>query len=281
MEKPRILVAQDLLTFILEETAKAKQARIAVAFARQSGLVLMERQIQTSLEKGGKWDFLVGLDFSQTEGAVLRRLLKWKSNFTHFDFGCYSDPSIDRAKTFHPKVFMFQRGGRACAVVGSSNLTGGGLGGNEEANIVVQGSADEIDDMGFPALFARWKYQGTCFTPDEVYIERYEFVRRRVVKMSRRVLAKPSTKGELEKLRKRESELAIEPRDPATLKGQQKWIYERLPEGEFSTPDMYAHVKEFQTRSRTPEASIRRLLQEVRDEGILIHLGKNRWNRRV
>lgn len=119
-----ILGARELLGFLRDESAKARQVRVAVAFARQSGLALLERQIEASLNRRGEWDFLVGLDFSQTEGIVLRKLLKWKNDSGTLEFACYSDPSVDRAKTFHPKMYVFQYGQRAAAVVGSSNYDG-------------------------------------------------------------------------------------------------------------------------------------------------------------
>lgn len=281
MEKPKLLAAQDLLKFILTESARAKHARIAVAFARQSGLALLERQIETSLEEGRKWDFLIGLDFSQTEGLVLTKLLEWANTFKNFAFACYSDPTINRAPTFHPKIYIFEAARKASAVVGSSNLTGGGLGSNVEANIVLQGTLNEIEDVGLPGFYAELKYQPNSFVPDEAYIDRYETVRKRVVKASRKVLARPATKREVERLRKEEQELVVKPRDPAKLSRQQRWLYDRLPASKFGTSDIYALAQEFPSVSKTKEASLRRLLQELRDEGILMHLGKGQWKRRM
>lgn len=38
-------------------------------------------------------------------------------------------------ETLHAKVFLFEEEGRCCWMVGSSNLTGGGLGANAEVNL--------------------------------------------------------------------------------------------------------------------------------------------------
>jgi len=285
MEKPRIIVSQEVLGFIRREGEKAKHARIAVAFARRSGLVLLENMIDASLRAGGKWDFIVGLDFSQTEGEVLKNLLQWSNRFKDsFSFVCYSDPSINRAPTFHPKVYIFETLNKAAAMVGSSNLTSGGLSSNVEANIALHGTREEIEETGLPAFFANLKYQPSCFTPTEQYIDRYDFIRKRVVKASRKVLARPSTKKEVEKLQKQEQELVVKPRDPATLTGRQKWIYDRLPEDQFKTSDLYRYEEDLLVltpTSKTPRNTMRRVLQELRDEGILIHLEKGLWKRRV
>jgi len=165
--------------------------------------------------------------------------------------------------------------------VGSSNMTGGGLADNVEANIVLMGTHDEIEEMGFADVFTAWK--STCFIPNEEYIDAYEFQRKRVVTASRKILAEPATVRALEELRQQERILAVKPRDPATLRGQKKWIYDRLPGDAFTDKDIYAHVKDFPTdpKSKTPKATMRRVLQELRDDGILIHLQKGLWKRRV
>ncbi len=70
---------------------------------------------------------VVGLDFHQTDPAFLRR----------FQLHARVHRSADG--TFHPKVYVFRKGRRFDAIVGSSNLTGAGFSRNLEANLHLAG----------------------------------------------------------------------------------------------------------------------------------------------
>ena len=59
----------DILTFHLQQT---KEARLAVAFAKASGIKLISSALVSSLDKGGHVEFLLGLDFRSRE--VWKRL---------------------------------------------------------------------------------------------------------------------------------------------------------------------------------------------------------------
>lgn len=76
---------------------------------------------------------LFGLDFSATDPDLIDRLIDVPNAFV----------AKNRAGCFHPKIYYFQSGGKAEAIVGSANLTKGGLGGNLEASVHVRGAADE------------------------------------------------------------------------------------------------------------------------------------------
>jgi hypothetical protein len=58
-----------------------------------------------------------------------------------------ADPRLE--PTFHPKVYLFKKPGRAMAVVGSGNLTGGGLWTNYEAAVVLD---LDLSDPGDAAM---------------------------------------------------------------------------------------------------------------------------------
>ena len=70
-----------------------------------------------------------GLAFCQTDPDLIDRLVGVKNAFV-------ADSS---SRTFHPKLYYFQTGDIAEAIVGSSNFTQGGLDRNWEANVHIKG----------------------------------------------------------------------------------------------------------------------------------------------
>lgn len=63
----------------------------------------------------------------------------------------------------------------------------------------------------------------------------------------------------------------------------QKMVYAKLPDHEFSTNDLYQYADEFRDsfpHNRFIQAKTRQVLQQLRDLGLIIHLGQNRWMKR-
>lgn len=85
---------------------------------------------------------LFGVDFSATDPDLIDKLIDVPNAFI----------AKNRAGCFHPKIFYFQSGAKAEAIVGSANFTKGGLGKNLEASVHVKGEADE-------AFFDQVRYQ--------------------------------------------------------------------------------------------------------------------------
>src|SRR3546814_5565725 len=78
------------------------------------------------------------------------RISDWSSDVCSSDLAlvdCLVDvPNAYVAKNrpgcFHPKIFYFETGDKAEAIVGSANFTKGGLGPNFEAGVHAKGAAD-------------------------------------------------------------------------------------------------------------------------------------------
>jgi HKD family nuclease len=75
----------------------------------------------------------LGVDFSASDPDLIDRLVEVPNAFV----------AKNRPGCFHPKIFYFQSGTEAEAIVGSANFTKGGLGSNLEASVHVKGAADE------------------------------------------------------------------------------------------------------------------------------------------
>jgi HKD family nuclease len=115
------------------------------AFARTSAFGLLEKALNEFLDKGHEALFVVGLDFFHTDPSVLNDLfaLSKESNLKLF----VSRPSWEgeptAARNFHPKVFIFE-GSEPRVIVGSANMTGGGLLTNHESSLMIRDEWGEI-----------------------------------------------------------------------------------------------------------------------------------------
>lgn len=278
-------IKQPLVDVLLAELRKATEARFAVAFVKRSGLVLLEKELLRCLERGVHLEFLLGLDFSITDGKALRWLRETAGETDKLSFFCFRDPLKDVGPTFHPKLYLLKRGPFATAIIGSSNLTGGGLKENIELNVIIRDRYDSETVNAVRDIYADFKYQEGLFTPNEAYIEGYEELTRHVRKTRDRTLSSKSTTKMIASLSRKEDRL---PRptipDPSGLTGWQKLVYEKIPPGEFATKSMYRFVEEFREaypQNRHVEDKIRQVLQQLRDDGFLKPLGRGRWIKRA
>jgi len=119
-----------------EAAEGATGARIAVAFAKGSGLNASPT-FRRLVEAGTEVRVIAGVDFQLTDLQALDEFEKPPSSAR-----VYFRSSDVESRTFHPKVYLFERANDATAIVGSSNLTRGGLLENLEANLVVRAPRD-------------------------------------------------------------------------------------------------------------------------------------------
>lgn len=131
------------------DLAESAHASFAVAFAKPSALNVLD--LEGYLAKNRKLRLLAGLDFELTDLSIIHRLSPLGAN-------CRVFRSLG-STAFHPKLYLLDHedGERRVVYVGSSNLTGGGLGGNVEVNVRVEGQKGEAllerAEQIFEALF--------------------------------------------------------------------------------------------------------------------------------
>lgn len=125
----------ELLKQFKSELARASKFYFGMALVTKSGLDLLHTSIERFLERGGHGSVLFGVDLP-TEPEAIESLCtiqtQHKQNFELRRF--------QPGRTFfHPKLSIFDRhAGAKTAIIGSSNLTGGGLNGNYESNVFVE-----------------------------------------------------------------------------------------------------------------------------------------------
>jgi HKD family nuclease len=112
--------------------SSAQHILVCTAFLKMSGLSIIRDSLIDAIRKGAAVDFIVGLDFYLTEPKALWDLFEIFSNKKNTSlFLCCRDKA-----TFHPKLYYWATGKNATILVGSANLTFGGLESNFELSIM-------------------------------------------------------------------------------------------------------------------------------------------------
>ena len=114
--------------------------RCAISYVMASGAAIVRRDLKSIVDSGAAVEIVFGDDFHLSESAALRSLM---------GIGC--DLRLHSAEThpgYHPKMWIvdYENGDRA-VLVGSSNLSGGGLRGNAEANVLLRGPTEELSSF--------------------------------------------------------------------------------------------------------------------------------------
>lgn len=121
-------------------TSQYSDLRIAVAWAKRSGLGRIWDTLDTFRSQGGHVQLIIGV----SEGGATKEGLELALAGADESY-VFHDPR----RTFHPKVYFGSSAQERSLLVGSSNLTAGGLGWNYEASLWVdwdKGEDDALDD---------------------------------------------------------------------------------------------------------------------------------------
>lgn len=114
---------------------------IAVAFAKNSGVLRIKDSLSKFRGRGGVVNVYVGVDLGGTSYEALTALLLNSDtlNVVHSEKG----------QTFHSKIYQFSGENDGLLVVGSHNLTGGGLWTNFESSVHI---ATNVNNAGERAI---------------------------------------------------------------------------------------------------------------------------------
>ena len=127
---------------------RVTRLRIAVAWMKRSGLSRISPFIRQFHQAGGKSEVIVGID----EGGATKEGLE--DTLQLFDHAyVFHDPG---RRTFHPKVYLASGNDVAALIVGSNNLTAGGLYSNYEASVVCETDFTEDGDRSFFEILDAW-----------------------------------------------------------------------------------------------------------------------------
>ena len=175
-----LLNSQETSSKLIELTKKHRNIAFSVAWASYENKVFDSFRASKSKIKYG----VIGTHFFQTHWQVLDWCLKNKPNIGFI---------IDKRANvvFHPKIYLFWTGAKWDLLIGSANLTEGGMTNNTELVLHVSSQEQEIDDLKKQALETVKSYWNRS-----VYIDR-------------RLLGNYKQRWEQEKRRNRERNYSV------------------------------------------------------------------------
>jgi HKD family nuclease len=106
----------------------------AVAYAKKSGVQHLEDKIRAFINSGKKARIIVGIDQQGTSVEGLESLLSALNDHGEL----FINHDENSFVTFHPKIYYFEGKHKALLVIGSGNLTQGGLYSNDEGFSIIQ-----------------------------------------------------------------------------------------------------------------------------------------------
>ncbi|MER5174032.1 DUF3427 domain-containing protein [Thioclava kandeliae] len=153
-----------LLPILGEHIDKASSVDLAVAFAMDSGVSLLEPWLRELLERGGRLRIIIGDYLDTTDPAALRRLMDLEGAELYvFETGGLS---------FHPKAWLFRAADTSgMGVVGSSNLSRSALETGVEWNLHSEAASDQVAEA-FEDLLSRPQVSRLTADWIEVYAKR-------------------------------------------------------------------------------------------------------------
>ncbi len=178
--QPKVQIASNLNypigKIINQELQHSLETQIAVAFLKNSGIKVIEDSLLASLDNGGQFELIVGLDFKTTDPMAMKFFIDLRKQYKGVRFYCYGDKGNNKNDiVFHPKIYLFRNPKETVSIIGSTNLTQGGLMSNFEVNTIFN-EKQPIYYSQLQAIYNSVKYTDSLFTPDEEYLYHYSDV---------------------------------------------------------------------------------------------------------
>nr|WP_232260613.1 phospholipase D-like domain-containing protein [Helicobacter pylori] len=204
MSSVQILSNLNYPKVITEGLRNSLNTHIAVAFLKYSGVEVIQDALIDSLEKGAEFEIIVGLDFKTTDSKSIRFLLDLNKTYKKLKFYCYGDKENNKTDiVFHPKIYMFDNGKEKTSIIGSTNLTKGGLENNFEVNTIFT-EKKPLYYTQLNAIYNSIKYADSLFTPNEEYLQNYNEVFSAIIKNEQKVSKDKSIQEKIKEIEKQE-----------------------------------------------------------------------------
>ena len=209
------------------ELIESTLVKIAVAFVRRTGIDEIYKSLDYAMKVNhAEVELIVGLDFKTTDSTSLFALKEIEKAYKNFNFYCFGDKRDNHNDLiFHPKIYLFEtslsRNTKFTSILGSSNLTGGGLTSNFEVNSVFREDTPRYYSQ-LTAIYNEIKFTDSVFKPSNDYIFQYGNIKKKIEKDFDET--NKSIQNELFELKKVEEKL------PGTVPTLKKIIIEFIKE---------------------------------------------------
>ena len=205
---------------IIKSLKWATDVRIGTAFAMKSGVSQLIKPLEEVLSRGGKLRVVYGLDFHTTDPRAMGMFLKLAESHPSVTHYVYSDWALSIGQRFHPKLYICaNQQGNTQVLVGSSNLSIGGLWKNVETSALIRGTASDLPIIEANAVFKRIL---DTDAPTREYIDRYGEFRKKAMKAPLTAEPPPNLADEYEELKRHEFRL------PGSRPTQKRLIIEAI-----------------------------------------------------
>ena len=174
---------------LVDQLKNAKQFCAATAFLNSSGLKIIQPSLEDILERNGCVSIIHGADLQITDPEAISTLTNLKTNSMHCErnltYAVYFDGQFGLGQRFHPKLYIISKPRQSyCAIVGSSNLTRGGLEENVEVNAIIVGKRSNEQVQQCINAFQAISDDSRLIKPDEKFVEDYRRLHEKVRRSS-------------------------------------------------------------------------------------------------
>ena len=206
----------------------------ASAFLNSGGLDCVLPNLRRILEAEGAVRVVHGADFRITDPQAINKLLDLNERFLKMEYRVHIGWGLTTSHRFHPKLYIWTADYNSyTAVVGSSNLTLGGLVNNTEVNTVMRGEIFEGPIAQCLDIFQRLFAQPHLIEPDRVFLAKYQELHDH----ARELPFDSAPIGDMQKLYRELEELLRLPRYDWQPRTQLEFMVKALQNLEIDTPD--------------------------------------------
>jgi HKD family nuclease len=137
----------------------------------------------------------------------MHQLIQLQRQMRNLKFYCYGDKDENRNDiVFHPKIYLFQGKNDTTGIVGSTNLTRGGLLTNFEANVIFKENKPVYFSQ-LEAIYNSVKFTDSVFAPDEEYLSGYSDIYKAFLKNEEKASKDKGVQKVIKQIQKREQVL--------------------------------------------------------------------------
>ena len=166
---------QPLGELMRDELETADEFCAASAFLNSGGLRYVLPNMRRVLEAEGAVSVVHGADFRITDPTAIRKLVELNDRHMKMSYKVHLGWNLTTNPRFHPKLYLWTADYNSyTAVVGSSNLTSGGLVNNTEVNTVMRGEISERPIAQCVNIFRKMIAQPNLIEPDYEFLAKYQ-----------------------------------------------------------------------------------------------------------